>query len=250
MMEGTNGLPSSKSTTWSFQNLIELHCNQRGSKCIIPSNELLQLQMLERIQVEGCFHVEEVFEGTNSVVEIPNLRQLELKSVYFLKYIWKHDHYQRTVLMFPNLTALSIDKCDKLKHVFTSSMVGSLLRLQQVHISDCEYLKVIVKEEELEVAPDAKVKEIMELPCLTSLKLENLKSLKGFYLGEADFSWPSLHTLEIKECPEIRVFTNGHLVTPALKVIDTSFGRCYETEDINSFIKTKQDEVTRCLFVL
>ncbi|KAI3797184.1 hypothetical protein L1987_32438 [Smallanthus sonchifolius] len=83
---------------------------------------------------------------------------------------------------------------------------------------------------------------MVTLPCLMSLKLEKLRSLKGFFLGNDDFSCPLLHTLEIIECPKITVFTKGHLATPALNVIDTSFGRYHIREGINSFIKTKQHE--------
>ncbi|KAL9999148.1 putative P-loop containing nucleoside triphosphate hydrolase, leucine-rich repeat domain superfamily [Helianthus debilis subsp. tardiflorus] len=262
-------LPSWCSTTlerlpWSFHNLIELHMQYNDDvKSIIPFNELLHLQKLERIQVDGCVNVEEVFEveameeelevfeveameGRNSesqtqtlLVQIPNLTQLKLIALSHLKYIWKSNHH---VLEFPNLTTLFIESCLVLKHVFTSSMVVSMQQLQDLYIGHCENLKVIVKEEEEESECDAKVNETLKLPCLKSLKLENLRSLEGFCLGQGDISFPSLHTLVIKKCPEITVFTKGNVAAPALHVIDTSFGRCCITEDINSFIKTKQNE--------
>ncbi|KAD7476919.1 hypothetical protein E3N88_00055 [Mikania micrantha] len=175
--------------TLSLHNLIDLHMEyDHKVKCIIPSNELLQLQNLETIDVRRCKLVEEVFEvegtneGTNNesqiVVEIPNLRLVELSSLKSLKYIWKSN--QRRVLKFPNLTTLFIYDCGSLKHVFTSSMV----------------IGKIEEEDE--------VKEEMELfPCLKSLKLEALVSLKGFCSGKVNFSWPLLHTLEVPACPEI-----------------------------------------------
>ncbi|KAD7476915.1 hypothetical protein E3N88_00051 [Mikania micrantha] len=113
-------------------------------KCIIPSNELLQLQNLETIIVDSCGYVEEIFgtnEGTNSeseiVIEIPNLRQVKLWNLESLKYIWKSNHHQRRVLKFPNLTTLSIGYCHSLKHVFTSSMMGGLLQLQDLQVTHC-----------------------------------------------------------------------------------------------------------------
>ncbi|MFS8008211.1 putative P-loop containing nucleoside triphosphate hydrolase, leucine-rich repeat domain superfamily [Helianthus anomalus] len=229
---------------WSFHNLIELQLDRslRDVKCIIPSNELLQLQKLERIRVDDCSAVEifeaKAMEGTDSEShQIPNLTLLELKSLHCLRYIWKSNHH---VLELPNLTTVDIYNCHNLKYVFSSSMVGNLLQLQHLHVSWCPELEVIVKVQE-ESQSDAQVKE-MVLPCLKSLKLENLYRFKGFYLGNGDFSCPSLHTLDITACEQLTVFTKGHVATPVLNIIDTSFGRCYLTEDINSFIKNKQCE--------
>ncbi|MFS7986510.1 putative P-loop containing nucleoside triphosphate hydrolase, leucine-rich repeat domain superfamily [Helianthus anomalus] len=282
---------------WSFHNLIEVSMTHNWKvKNIIPSKHLRELHKLEHIQVHNLFYVEEVFEVVtmegqisgfqDSPIVVENLRQVELKDLFSLKYIWKHSYLQKTVLEFPNLTMLFIDNCFHLKHVFTSSMVRSLVHLQELHISDCPNMEVIIKVEEEE---DEKLKrkkeeeedeeeeeeekekekeeekekekeksefkcdggkEIVTLPFLKSLKLKRLNMLEGFCLGMDDFSWPSLHTLEITKCPEIKVFTKGHVATPALNVIHTSFERCYLRRDINSYIKTKQDEVTRCLFLL
>ncbi|KAD7477052.1 hypothetical protein E3N88_00188 [Mikania micrantha] len=197
--------------TLSFHNLIDLQMkSDEKVKCIIPSNELLQLQNLETIDVYDCKLVEEVFEvegtneGTNNesqiVVEIPNLRQMELHILDSLKYIWKSNHHhQRRVLKFPNLTTLSIWYCGSLKHVFTSSMVGGVLQLQDLRVMSCKNMEVIVKTEE-----EDEVKEGMELfPCLKSLELVELSSLKGFCSGKVNFSWPLLHTLKVPACPEI-----------------------------------------------
>ncbi|KAI3670222.1 hypothetical protein L1987_88040 [Smallanthus sonchifolius] len=98
--------------------------------------------------------------------------------------------------------------------------------------------EVIVKEDE---EFDGKVNEII-LPRLKSFKLNSLQSLKGFCLGKKVFSWPSLDALEIRDCSAVTVFTNGYLSTPDLKVIDTSFGKYYVKPDLNSFVKTKQQE--------
>ncbi|KAK9074587.1 hypothetical protein SSX86_007185 [Deinandra increscens subsp. villosa] len=267
-----------KRLPWSFHNLVEIDLDQHS----IPSNELLQLQRLERIRADYCNEVEEIFEveameGRNSdsqtIVIIPNLREMEFISVYNLKYIWKSNRHH--VLEFPNLTTLSIIRCHKLKHVFTSSMVGSLQQLQDLYINECSRLLVIVKveeedeeeeedndgqeEEEEEKGEEEKGKEVEEdddreevecdvkpkqivLPSLKSIELQYLESFNGFCLWNDDFSFPSLHTFKIDDCPKIAVFTKGHVDTPALNIIDTDFGRCELREDINSFIKAKIHE--------
>ncbi|MFS8016349.1 putative leucine-rich repeat domain superfamily [Helianthus anomalus] len=217
-------------------------------RTIIPSHALLQLEKLQQITIEGCHWLEELFEvvaeeGSGSsesktLVPVPNLTQVTLRNLEVLKYLWKSN--QRMVLEFPNLTTLSIHDCWSLTHVFTCSMVGSLVQLQELSISFCRNIKVIVKEEEEEC--DAKVNEII-LPRLNSLKLDGLSRLEGFCLGKESFSWPALDTLHIKGCPDITVVTKGHLSTPQLKVIDTDFEICDVRIDVNSFIETKQEEV-------
>ncbi|KAJ0693069.1 putative leucine-rich repeat domain superfamily [Helianthus annuus] len=235
-----------KGVPCSFHNLIEINLRRKDAgKTVVPSNALLQLEKLQQITIYRCERLEEVFEvgaleGTNksqTLVQIPNLTQVKLVNVGDLKYMWKSNQWM--VLEFPNLTTLSIANCKSLEHVFTCSMVNSLVQLQDLHISDCNNIEVVVKEEEEKCDP--KVNEII-LPRLKSLKLGKLPSFKGFCLGKEAFTLPKLETLQIKECREITVFTKGHVFTPKLKVIDTSFGFCYVNIDINSLLKTKQEE--------
>ncbi|GKE66118.1 putative leucine-rich repeat domain, L domain-like protein [Tanacetum coccineum] len=219
---------------------------------IIPSH-MLQFQNLETIFLKKLDLVEEVFEAilegtTNNensgfsesqiVVEISNLKIVVFARMDNLKCLWKGN--QCMALEFPKLTSVFIHSCKMLEHLFTCSMVGSLVQLQDLHIRNCPNLTSVVKEEEWDVREND---QIIRLPRLESIELYTLPSLKGFCLGKKAFSWPSLESLEITDCPEITVFTNGQLSTPALKTISTSFGPCDVTEDVNSFIKTKQEEV-------
>ncbi|KAD7477387.1 hypothetical protein E3N88_00523 [Mikania micrantha] len=153
--------PSAQGTPWSFPNIIEMDLNENNEfKKIFPSNELLQLKILEKIFVRYCRNVEEVFEVTKNdsptVVTFPKLREVELKYLNNLKYIWKSNQWN--ILEFPNLTRLSIYWCHNLEYVFTTSMVGSLIKLQELDITWCDKLEVIVKKEE---EYDGKMSEIM-----------------------------------------------------------------------------------------
>uniref|UniRef100_A0A251S9Y1 Putative leucine-rich repeat domain, L domain-like protein n=1 Tax=Helianthus annuus TaxID=4232 RepID=A0A251S9Y1_HELAN len=232
-------------TSFDFHSLVELSINNRDVKKIIPSHALQQLQKLEHINLVECHLVNEVFEvvasektnnggfnASQTVVQIPNLTQVKLEMLKNVKYLWKSNKWM--VLQFPNLTTVHIIRCEKLKHVFTCSMVGSLVQLQDLQISFCRNIEVIVKKEEEEC-------DVM-LPRLNSLKLVGLQSLKGFCLGKAAFSLPALDTLEINRCPSITYFTKGHVSTPELKVIHTNYMICCVKTNINSFIKTKQEE--------
>ncbi|KAL7615014.1 hypothetical protein Lser_V15G04815 [Lactuca serriola] len=241
---------------WSFSNLVEVDAQWSDkllkSRIIFPCNELLNLKNLEKLSITMKYaesKIEEVFEvaeGTNedvdietqSVVAFQKLKEVTLGRLNNLKHMWKSNRW--IVLNFPNLTKVSIESCKLLGHVFSSCMVGSLLQLQELQISKCESMDVIVKQvEDSETRPTTT--EVV-FPCLKSITLRNLPNLMGFFLGKESFEWPLLDTLEIKNCPKITVFTNGQSTTPELKLIDTTFGLCHATEDPNSFIKTKQEE--------
>ncbi|CAH1435289.1 unnamed protein product [Lactuca virosa] len=240
---------------WSFSNLVEVDAqksdNLLKSRIIFPCKELLNLKNLENLSITNAYDsvTEEVFEvaeGTNedvdietqSVVVFEKLKEVTLGGFYELKHMWKSNRW--IVLNFPNLTKVSINKCPLLGHVFTGCMVGSLLQLQEVQITDCKSMDVIVKQvEDSETRPTTT--EVV-FPCLKSITLYNLPNLKGICLGKEAFEWPLLDALEINNCPKITVFTNGQSTTPELKLIDTTFGLCHATEDPNSFIKTKQEE--------
>ncbi|CAI9270367.1 unnamed protein product [Lactuca saligna] len=278
----SNSYPdTSDGMPWPFHNLIELGVKHNSVvKKIIPSSELLQLQKLEKIHVERCSKVDVVFETaleeagrnknsnsssghgsgsgsgfdessqitTTTLVNLPNLREMKLDDLDGLRYIWKSNQW--TVFQFPNLTRVHIYDCKRLEHVFTSSMVGSLLQLQELHIWNCSQMEVVIVkdadvsvDEDIEKESDGKENtEILVLPCLKFLELYNLKCLKGFSLGKEKFSFPLLDTLIIRSCPTITTFTKGNSATPQLKEIETSFGSFYAGEDINSLIKIKQQD--------
>ncbi|XP_052624216.1 disease resistance protein L6 isoform X3 [Lactuca sativa] len=240
---------------WSFSNLVEVDAQWidklLDSRIIFPCNELLNLKNLEKLSITNVYKsvIEEVFEeaegtnedvdiGTQSVVVFEKLKEVTLGRLNNLKHMWKSNRW--IVLNFPNLTKVSIVSCKLLGHVFSSCMVGSLLQLQELQISKCESMDVIVKQvEDSETRPTTT--EVV-FPCLKSITLFKLPNLMGFCLGKEAFEWPSLDTLKIKDCPKITVFTNGQSTTPKLKLIDTTFGLCHVIEDPNSFIKTYQQE--------
>ncbi|KAI3797183.1 hypothetical protein L1987_32437 [Smallanthus sonchifolius] len=258
----SSGSTSLERLPWSFHNLIEMDMAGNHDwkvKCIIPSNELLQLQKLERMRVEECWSVEEVFEveamegTTQTLVQIPNLAQLELKNLSSLKYIWKSNHHQRTLLEFPNLTTLSIHDCKKLKHVFTSSMVGSLKQLQDLHICSCNQLEVIVKEEEKEEersevfeveAMEGITQIVVQIPNLTHLKLWSLSSLKYIWKSNHHqrtivLKLPNLRTLAIDSCFNLNHVFISSMVGSLLQLQDLRISRCNQLEII---VKKEEEE--------
>ena len=80
-------------------------------------------------------------------VQLPNLKTLNLYQVNFEK-IW---HHQLPIMSpcFQNLTNLSVWSCRNLKHLFSSSTLGSFEQLQDLCIEDCKALEAIIRIDEL-----------------------------------------------------------------------------------------------------
>ncbi|GJR86114.1 NB-ARC domains-containing protein [Tanacetum coccineum] len=219
---------------WSYHNLInvDMDYNPSDRHTLFSYDEVSQLQKLETVSFRRCQDTEVIFDSPTVAAEIPNLRQVDLEWLSSLKYIWKSK--QGTVIKFPNLTRLFIDHCESLEYIFTCSMVGSVLQLQELHISDCYNMKVIVKGEE---ECDAIENAIVVFPCLKSLKLYDLQSLEGFCLGKEAFEFPSLDTLQIDRCRIMTVFTKGDLSAPKLHAIRAKNGKFNIHNRLNSVVK-------------
>ncbi|GKC05477.1 NB-ARC domains-containing protein, partial [Tanacetum coccineum] len=217
---------------WSFSNLFEVNLelceNLLKSGIIFRCNELINLQNLEKLHIRRKYwqssfeEVKEIFEVVNlenddvnekqSVVVFPKLKEVTLGELVGMRYIWKSSRW--ITLNFPSLTQVLIDRCPLLEHVFTCCMVRSLLQLRELDIRRCDNMEVIVKKAE---DSDTRATDVVVFRSLKSVKLDFLPNLKGFCLGMEDFLWQSLDTLEIKDCPQITVFTCGQSTTPQLK---------------------------------
>ncbi|KAI3745756.1 hypothetical protein L6452_08163 [Arctium lappa] len=221
---------------WSFSNLIEVDASSshelRWKKTIFPSID----ELVKEENVGDIEEADKVNDETQSADDVKLLisKKKQVKSMDHpptssSSCIWK--------INFSNLTKVSLQNCHYLEHVFSYGMTGSLVQLQELHISHCPNMKVIVEQVQ---DSETEANEVVSFPCLNSLRLTYLKSLKGFCLGsDQAFQWPSLTTLEIIDCTRMTVFTNGQSTTPKLKVIRTRFGLWDATEDLNSFIRTK-----------
>ena len=76
---------------------------------------------------------------------------------------------------------MTIDGCDNLVNVFQSNMVSQLQNLEEVFISNCPHMEVIIsKKGEEESDEEAKPNDNIVLPQLRKLELIGLKNLKSF----------------------------------------------------------------------
>nr|XP_023926556.1 disease resistance protein At4g27190-like [Quercus suber] len=146
----------------------------------------------------------------------PSLESITLRNVNNLERIC---YTQLSTKTFCNLRVVKVSKCCKLESVFSSSMVGSFIHLQEMNIKDCEIMSAIVaieREEEIEVNSDDNIM----FENLHSLKLRKLFKLKGFLsvvdslvLFNGKVVFPNLEELEIKGMDSMKMIWSNQLIS-------------------------------------
>ncbi|KAJ4721541.1 Disease resistance protein [Melia azedarach] len=125
-------------------------------------------------------------------VLLPNLEDLELYQINVEK-IWHNQLPTLSSSNFRNLTQLIVRKCDKLRYIFSSSMVRSFEQLQHLWICYCSALEEIIAMEE-----GAEMATSFVFPRVTNLVLVDLPELRCFYPGLHTSEWPALQRLEVR----------------------------------------------------
>lgn len=205
---------------WSFCNLTVMtmfECHKL--LYAIPSNTVARLQKLQELTIKRCDSLVEIFED---------------------------EQHLSTSLGFPNLNELTVEGCDSMKHLFHSSTVKSLLQIKKLSASKCKMMEVIVREEK--EAEAVGISKLVVFPLLDSLQLSFLPSLRGICLDLHDLEWPSLRSVKVYKCQEMKIFTAGFSCTPNLRKVRVNMTKYYveeeeEEEDLNTIIMHAQSEV-------
>ncbi|XP_048136678.1 uncharacterized protein LOC115730111 [Rhodamnia argentea] len=197
----------------SLQNLPKMTSfrkTQDHSVDFFDGQQIIKLQNLEAITIEGCQLIRGIFdlEGltTNGEVGIlPRLRELTLSDLPSLGHI-SNKNPQRT-LCFQSLRTLKVQNCENLRFLFSSSMAKALGQIKEIEIARCKPMEEIidVQEEELEEAANT---DILEFPLLTSLSLKELPNLGTFSYGKYRIQCPSLRRSTISGCPKMTTFSS------------------------------------------
>ncbi|XP_075649597.1 uncharacterized protein LOC142620043 [Castanea sativa] len=142
---------------------------------------------------------------------------------------------------FQNLHTLRVSKCHGLISLATSSTVKSLVQLKELRLFECKRMREIVTNE-----GEGEVGDEICFNQLKRLSLYDLPTLGSFFhLGNRTIKFPSLESLNVGRCPELKIFSNGVLSMQKLKHVglDGNYWSPYQTglfpviEDVNTFIK-------------
>ncbi|KAJ4721028.1 Disease resistance protein [Melia azedarach] len=189
-------------------HLEELNADE-NNVLLFPNLKTLYLRDLPKLE-RFCNFNGDIIDDAQSFfdekVVFPRLRTLELSKLPQLMYLSKN------FSAFKNLRTLQISKCDDLVNVVTlSSTAESLVNLRFMMISDCKMLEEIIELQIGEVKKDPIVFSYLE--CLI---LDHLPSLASFCSGSYTLEFPNMHKVIVRECPKMKIFSQGFSSTPKL----------------------------------
>ena len=143
---------------------------------VVPNNLIASLKNLEKLNVEKCDQLKEVFDIEGLYHEdariFSKLEELKLIDLPQLRHIFCNNDFQQ-ISCFQNLGVLQLKQCDSLRYLFSASMALGLLKLKDLRVENCSKIKEIIKEDK---AVDIK------FPQTTQLSLLSLPNLTSFYL--------------------------------------------------------------------
>ncbi|KAI4313406.1 hypothetical protein L6164_026390 [Bauhinia variegata] len=189
-------------------NLLQLHFFYKEEDSF-PYWLLHRLPNLKNLLV-GDSYFKEIFskEGgyTNDHLQLEVLILVQLPK---LKYICKE---APSSVSFNELTHLEVSNCDGLLHLVTTSTAKSLVRLETMKIKECWMIKEIVTNK-----PDDEAGDEITFGNLKILELQQLSSLTSFSSGDYNFKFPSLETIIVSLCPNLKTFSRGIPITPKVQ---------------------------------
>ncbi|KAL9447495.1 hypothetical protein AB3S75_015045 [Citrus x aurantiifolia] len=169
-----------------------------------------------------------VMRGINQRRELKQIFKQESTNTNNLEQLEIVDYDNLTNLVpsstsFQNLTTLIVCLCHGMIQVLTSLTARSLVRLRRMHIVCCEMITEIVADDDDEGDNYAAKDEIV-FSDLKELILLDLESLTSFSCSgnNCDFKFPSLETLVVEDCPNMKIFSEGELSTPKLHEVQMS----------------------------
>ncbi|XP_027930840.1 probable disease resistance protein At1g61180 [Vigna unguiculata] len=169
---------------------------------------------LQKIEIESCKRLRTVF-FTNVVRSLPELEQIVVKNCDEWEGIVSSDSEEERQyrflsassqeVCFPKLRKIEIEKCNKLKAIFSTTIVTSLPELEQLIVKDCDEFEEIISLDSDEAgglknsyAPSQQV----FFPKLGSISIERCSKIKRMFYMVIVSILPMLEQLVVKDCNE------------------------------------------------
>ncbi|KAD7477051.1 hypothetical protein E3N88_00187 [Mikania micrantha] len=188
-------------TTSNFNTKFDMKAVSKESRddnnhtVAFPS--ILHFHSLRDLRLSKCEGMEVVFEidVNNQQPLLTNLQRLELHEMNDMSHVWKCNNWnkylfippQRRYSTFHSLTSITINKCNRIKYLFSPLMVKLLSKLQKIKIHHCPDMEEVVSnrdddddtnEEEMS-STSTTTTFFPHLQCLDFWDLTNLTRIGG-----------------------------------------------------------------------
>ncbi|TXG48455.1 hypothetical protein EZV62_027749 [Acer yangbiense] len=175
------------------------------------SGNSVEIPSLTQLFIKDCPNLKTFFSTSTSEdthplfgekVVLPTLKSLNVSSIG-IQTIW-HNQFEVICSCFQNLTKLTVDGCDTLKYVFSSSMVESLIQLEVLEISNCKFMERVIITEGAERTCITQFSKLQELHLIHLPELTSFCNIVGNLI-----ELPSLAHLWIANCPKMHKFVSN-----------------------------------------
>ncbi|KAJ0091936.1 hypothetical protein Patl1_26710 [Pistacia atlantica] len=167
-------------------NVVNISCLSTADK----------LGGLEACVIEECGEMTSIIDGNLAGgPAFQQLNELHLLSLPKLVHIWNGPIDSKSLTM---LTTLTLKGCHCLKALVSEAMALRLNQLQFLQVEDCRVIE--------EIFETGIIVESGAFPKLKNLQLINLPRLSNICSAVTPLDWPSLETIMIRACEELRNF--------------------------------------------
>ncbi|KAG5255228.1 disease resistance protein [Salix suchowensis] len=177
---------------------------QRELSLSRPKNFTAQLPSLQVLAIEGQEELGDFLaqlqdRRTGHEFSLLSLETLHLSFLPDMRCIWKG-------LVLSHLTSLNLWDCQKLTHVFTGSMVASLVQLQLLRISGCSELEqIIAKDNDDEKDQILSGSDLQSLcfPNLCNVEIWRCSKLRSLFPVAMASGLPKLQRLDVRDSSQL-----------------------------------------------
>ncbi|KAH6799718.1 hypothetical protein C2S51_036202, partial [Perilla frutescens var. frutescens] len=194
--------------------IVEVIKDEEEEEAVSGGERTLLFPKLEKLELTGLCKLESFCKWNCDV----NCRIMEIGggSNYMIKIF---NLGSNASFSFNRLERLTIWGYEGSMSLLSPSIAQSLVNLRQLEIYDCYAMVKVIddeKEEENVVSGSAQTTTTILFPKLQDLALERIQRLESFCEWKCDVELPSLRTVDIDECSNMKIFTRGSLTTPNL----------------------------------
>ncbi|XP_028080577.1 disease resistance protein At4g27190-like isoform X2 [Camellia sinensis] len=166
--------------------------------------------VLQSLRLHHLEKLKEICHGQLPEEAFSALKRLELRDLPSLTHLWKGP---TQLVRLCNLTSLKVRKCDELESMFSLSIARDLTQLQELDVSECHKMEVLISSEEEgdqnEIASTTtETTDKIVFPKLKNLHLGGLPSFTALCKAVNGIELLQLNELTLSQMPKLNGFCN------------------------------------------